>query len=154
MKTLIDEKKHLLDGVTACAHIRRGSYTKEIAQGHDPEYYYCSDDGLDLFEKAISIEKGKVYLATDSKDVKKRMKDKFGEKIVTLDTDFACISTRHNADQYGQKELQDVYLDWFLISMCPKVYVTGGRQDLVGFSTFGYTAAIYGNKPFEIIFNP
>jgi len=154
MKTLIDEKKHLLDGVTACAHIRRGSYTKEIAQGHDPEYYYCSDDGLDLFEKAISIEKGKVYLATDSKDVKKRMKDKFGEKIVTLDTEFACISTRHNADQYGQKELQDVYLDWFLISMCPKVYVTGGRQDLVGFSTFGYTAAIYGNKPFEIIFNP
>jgi len=38
--------------------------------------------------------------------------------------------------------------------MCPKLYLTGGMSDgLVGFSTYAYIAAIYGNKNFEIVFN-
>ena len=153
MKKMIDDHSHLLDRVSACVHIRRGSYSSDIAQGHEPHYYYCSDAGLAKFESIIEKETGQVYLASDSVDVKNHMKDIFGEKIVTLDTKFACMSTVHNADQYGLKELQDIYLEWFLISMCPKVYLTGGRTDLVGFSTYGYSAAIYGAKPFEIIFN-
>ena len=154
MKSMLNDRVHLLDGVSACVHIRRGSYSKEgIAQGHDPEYYYCSDSGLAKFEDIIRNEPGRIYLASDSAEVKQNMKNKFGNKIVTLDTSFACISTRHDADQYERKALQDIYLEWFLISMCPKVYVTGGRTDFVGFSTFGYSAAIYGAKPFGIVFN-
>lgn len=154
MKSMILEHAGLLNGVSACVHIRRGSYSKEgIAQGHNPEYYYCSDSGLAKFENIIRDEPGRVYVASDSSEVKKFMKEQFGDKIVTLDTQFACMSTRHNPDQYHTKSLQSLYLEWFLMSMCPKVYVTGGRTDFVGFSTFGYTAAIYGAAPFHMVFN-
>ena len=37
--------------------------------------------------------------------------------------------------------------------MCPKLYLTGGRGDMIGFSTYAYMASIYGEKPFEITFN-
>ena len=70
-----------------------------------------------------------------------------------IETKFACTAIQTGTNTQSLKTLQDVYLEWFLISMCPKVYLTGGRTDLVGFSTYGYTAAIYGSKPFEIIFN-
>jgi len=50
-------------------------------------------------------------------------------------------------------EYHSIYLKFFLLSKCPKLYLTGGRGDMVGFSTYGYMAAVYGNKPFEIVFN-
>jgi hypothetical protein len=33
------------------------------------------------------------------------------------------------------------------------LYITGGSKDFVGFSTFSYTAGVYGNKPIFPIFN-
>ena len=39
------------------------------------------------------------------------------------------------------------------MSKCPRLFITGGNKDLVGFSTYAYMAAIYGNKQFNMIFN-
>jgi hypothetical protein len=159
MTEMIEKHKHLLEGVSTSVHIRRGSYSKDSTQHKggkslEPEYYHASDEALLIFEKIIENEKGKVYVASDSREVKQTITSKFGNKIRTIDTAFACTAFQDGTNTQTIKTLQDVYLEWFLISMCPKVYVTGGRRDLVGFSTFGYTAAIYGKKPFEIIFNP
>lgn len=153
MENLINQNLHILDGVSACVHIRRGSYDSKISQGTEQIYYYCSESGLAKFEKVIENERGRVYLATDSNEIKEKLKSRFGNKIVTLDTEFACISKSHGPEKYNIKSLQSIFLEWFMISMCPVVYVTGGRTDMVGFSTYGYSAAIYGNKPFQIIFN-
>ena len=46
-----------------------------------------------------------------------------------------------------------MFLKFFLFSKCPQLFLTGGNTDLVGFSTYAYIAAIYGNKPFNLIFN-
>ena len=158
MKKMIDDHKHLLDGVSACVHIRRGSYSKDSIQLADARhreeiFYHCSDGAVDLFEKKIEREYGKVYVASDSNEIKQRLFSKFGDKLRMIETKFACTAIQTGTNTQSLKTLQDVYLEWFLISMCPKVYLTGGRTDLVGFSTYGYTAAIYGNKPFEIVFN-
>ena len=45
------------------------------------------------------------------------------------------------------------YVEWFLLSMCPEVCITAGNQDLSDFSTFGYSAAMYGLKQIKLIFN-
>ena len=56
----------------------------------------------------------------------------------------------------GEKKYTDyhnIYLLFFLMSKCPRLFITGGNKDLVGFSTYAYMAAIYGNKQFNMIFN-
>ena len=159
MKKMIDDHIHLLDGVTACVHIRRGSYSKDSTQLDDDRrlekpYYHCSDEAVNIFVKIIEREDGKVYVASDSNEIKHRLFSKFGDKLRMIETEFACTAIQTGTNTQTMKTLQDVYLEWFLIGMCPMVYLTGGRKDLVGFSTYGYTAAVYGNKPFEIVFNP
>jgi hypothetical protein len=156
---MIEAHKHLLEGVTACVHIRRGTYSKDSVQFgvdrcHEESFYHCSDGAVELFEQAIEKETGKVYIASDSNEIKQRLLAKFGDKLRMIETEFACTSTQPGTNTQNTKTLQDVYLEWFLMSMCPKLYLTGGRTDFVGFSTYGYTAAIYGAKPFNLIFNP
>ena len=51
------------------------------------------------------------------------------------------------------EDYQNSFLKFFILSMCPKLYLTGGRGDMIGFSTYAYMASIYGEKPFEITFN-
>lgn len=156
MQVMIQQHMHLLDGVSACVHIRRGSYSLDSTQlkgehGKNPQLYHCSDKCLENFEKIIEDENGKVYVASDSNEVKQRLVSKFGNKLCMIDTKFACTAVQDSTDTQTVKTLQDVYLEWFLMSMCPKLYLTGGDNNFVGFSTYGYTAAVYGQKPFKIL---
>ena len=79
--------------------------------------------------------------------------NEFGYKIITIDTHFTMGTSQ---DRDGEKKYTDyhnIYLLFFLLSKCPRLFITGGNKDLVGFSTYAYMAAIYGNKPFNMIFN-
>jgi hypothetical protein len=158
MESVINQHVHLLDGVTAAVHIRRGSHSKDSTQfttGTDKSFFHCSDEGLAKFERVIQQLAGKVYLASDSKELKASLKQKYGDKIRMLDTEFAITAHQDAADTQTVKNLQDAYLEWFLLSLCPMVFITGGQepQDLTGFSTYSYTAAVYGKKPYHLIFN-
>ena len=158
MESLINKHMHLLDGVAAAVHIRRGSHSEDSKQFKDVSnetFFHCSDSGLAKFERIIQQTQGKVYLASDSKDLKLRLKQKYGDKLSMLDTEFAITAHQNATETQTTKNLQDAYLEWFLLSLCPVVFVTGGRQpdDLTGFSTYSYTAALYGKKPFHLIFN-
>jgi hypothetical protein len=156
MRELINKHRQLLEGVTAAVHIRRGSHSKDSTQfkdASDKSFFHCSDEGLAKFERVIQQTPGKVYLASDSKEVKTMLKQKYGDKISTLDTEFAITAQQDASTTQSVKNLQDAYLEWFLLSMCPFLYITGGERDLTGFSTYSYTAALYGKKPYDLIFN-
>ena len=159
MQALIQSQMHVLEGVTCGLNIRRGSYSKDSTMYNDERaltsnHYFCSDTGLAKFKKVIENAPGKVYITSDSPSTKNEIRALFGPKVVMHETQYAHTAPQTLwAENQTVKNLQDVYLVWFILSMCPKVYVTGGTPDLVGFSTYGYTAAIYGAKPFEIIFN-
>jgi hypothetical protein len=159
LRGLIEAEKHVLEGVSCAVNIRRGSYSPDSTMYCDDRaktsnHYFCSDSGLEKFKDVIRQAPGKVYVTSDSPSTKKDLKTLFGDKVVMHETQYAHTAPQTLwAENQTIKNLQDVYLIWFLLSMCPVIFVTGGRSDLVGFSTYGYAAAIYGSKPFQIIFN-
>jgi hypothetical protein len=155
MKTLISQHIYLLDGVTAAIHIRRGAFSSDSTQSKEvnPTHFHCSEQGLLKFESIIQKTAGRIYLASDSRQLKTQLKQKYGDKLTMLDTDFAVTAKQDDTTTQTVKNLQDVYLEWFLLSMCPLIYITGGNNDLIGFSTYSYTAALYGKKKFDVVFN-
>ena len=156
LQELTKQHMHLLDGVTLGVNIRRGNYSEDSVQlsgTTEKKFFFCSDSGLAKFVQAIDDAAGRVYVTSDSPSTKQFLKNKFGEKVTMVDTVFAHTAEQTDPSSQTVKNLQDVYLVWYLLSLCPKVLCTGGTTDLVGFSTFGYMAAVYGSKPMEIIFN-
>jgi len=156
LERLAAEHAHLLEGVTLGVNIRRGNWSADSTQfagSTDPKYYFCSDSGLEKFKNMIRDNEGRVYVTSDSPSTKQHLKDVFGDKVTMLDTVYTHTAEQTDESVHTVKNLQDVYLSWYLLSKCPRVLVTGGRGDFVGFSTFGYMAAIYGSKPFAIVFN-
>jgi len=147
---------HLIDGVTCGINIRRGSYSEDSKQYSDdralaPEHMFCNDKGLEKFKKIISDSPGKVYVSSDSPSTKKELKNIFGDKITMVETEFihTSIDANHSANR-TLKNYRDVYLVWFLLSRCPRVFITAGLTNDVR-STYGLTAALYGRVPFEEI---
>lgn len=153
---LVNKQLHLLEGVVMGVNIRRGAYSADSTQfpdATDRKFFHCSDSGLAKFIKEIEEAPGRVYVSSDSPSTKQMIKDKFGSKVSMVDTAYVHTAEQTDPSNQTTNNLQDVYLVWLLLSMCPKILVTGGTHELVGFSTFGYMAAHYGSKPFKIIFN-
>lgn len=158
MEQLIQEKINILEGVTCGMAIRRGSYCQDSRQynderGDQPSHFFCSESGLNEFKRVIKQVPGKIFITSDSQSTLKNLIEEFGNKLVTIDTIFT-VGAEH--DRMGEKHYTDyhnIYLLFFMLSKCPYLYITGGNTDLVGFSTYAYMAAIYGNVPFTAIFN-
>lgn len=156
MKELLSQNIHLLEGVTAGVNIRRGSYsedTKQCKDGGGPEHYFCSDAGLEKFIEIIRAEPGRVYVASDSPSTKNKLKEIFGDKITMNETEFVHTSDEDYAGKRTVKNFQDVYLVWFLLSMCPKLYITGGKVpgDCTGMTTYGFSAGLYGGSQIMLV---
>lgn len=158
MKKLIDDHVHLLNDVSCGISIRRGSYCEDSRQykddkGGTPNHFFCSEEGLEKFKRIIRSARGKVFVSSDSKSTMADIKKEFGDKIVSIDSEFAMIMDQDNEDKLKSSDYHQTFLKFFLLSKCPVLFLTGGRTDFVGFSTFAYIAAIYGNKPFNAVFN-
>ncbi len=158
MEQMIQNHIHLLKDVSCGVSIRRGSYSEDSRQYQDersdqPGFYHCSDEGLERFRKVIRDAPGKVFISSDSKTTLDDLMQEFGDKLVTLDTTFIIGMSQHSKEEMSIENYQSIYLRFFLFSECPHLFLTGGNPDLVGFSTYAYMAAIYGNKPFSIVFN-
>jgi hypothetical protein len=161
MQLLINKHRHLVDDVVFGVNIRRGSYSDDSRQYKDDEralakdQLFCDDKGLSKFMALINMAPGRVYVSSDSPSTKQNIKDYFGDKVTMLDTEFVHTSDEDYAGKKTKKNLQEVFLVWFLLSMCPMVYITGGvgNNSNDGVSTFGYTAALYGKKHFEAVSN-
>ena len=160
MEKMIQDNLHLLEGVCCGMSIRRGSYSADSRQYKDarsdqPAFYHCSDNGLEKFRKLIKDAPGKIFLSSDSKSTLRNLKEEFGDKLVSIDDDdkFVIGMSQDTDETICVENYHTIYLKFFLFSKCPQLFLTGGNTDLVGFSTYAYIAAIYGNKPFKLIFN-
>jgi len=158
MEKLIRDNAHLMDDVCCGMSIRRGSYSEDSRQYKDerdeqPQFYFCSDEGLKKFKNIIKNAPGKVFLYSDSSSTVEMLIQEYGEKIVNIDQKFVVSMSQNSDGELTLENYHNMFLKFFLFSMCPRLFLTGGTTDMVGFSTYAYIAAIYGNKPFSIVFN-
>jgi hypothetical protein len=158
MEKMIQDNLHLLEGVCYGMSIRRGSYSEDSRQYKDerdeqPQFYFCSDEGLEKFKNIIKNAPGKIFLSSDSLSTTESLVKEYGDKIVNIDKKFVISMSQNSDEELTLEKYHIMFLKFFLFSKCPQLFLTGGNTDLVGFSTYAYIAAIYGNKPFKLIFN-
>lgn len=159
MQQMIQDTLPVLEGVSCGVAIRRGSYCEDSrqykgAQGAEPHFYFCSDQSLEKFKTIIRRAPGKVFVSSDSPSTLKAIVEEFGDKIRTLDTQRFVIGRSQDVEEkLTPSEYHSIYLTFFMFSHCPRLYLTGGNTNLVGFSTYAYMAAVYGAKPYEVVFN-
>jgi hypothetical protein len=108
---------------------------------------FCTDATLEKFHAIVNSSPGDVFLTTDCVEVKKTFKEKYGDKIKIVDAAPTHVHMDAKDDPWVS------ILEFFLLSKCPIVYMTGGNRDMFSFSTFGYMAAVYGNKQWVPVFN-
>jgi len=141
VRELVQKNAH---GCDIGIHIRRGNYgpdSKALDDGtpHEEAAWFCDDTTLQKFIKIIEDAKECVFVATDSMDLRRHLLEKYPYKIR-----MSPISEVTHSRRCDDGDNTGMYLDWFLLSQCKKVYITAGDQNMKGFSTFGYTAAVYG----------
>ena len=157
VQDLINTYKHLVNGVVAGMHIRRGAFSEDSSKmgchGIDKPAYFANDKALQEFKRIVKTQSGKFFVASDSPSIKREFIEEFGDKVCILSIDpvLSYDCTVHCDAPQGDKSTS--YLEWFLLSTCPFLIITGGNNDMTDFSTFGYSAACYGRKPFYLIKN-
>jgi hypothetical protein len=157
MQKLIDQHIDLIKDVKCALHIRRGACQKDSSNmgcHSGKPAYFATETALNRFKDIIKQTDGNVFIASDSRELKEQLRQEFGEKVKYLDTDislsYTCLYHPVDTDEVARR---NCYLEWFLLSMCPEVYVTAGNPDMTDFSTFGYSAAAYGKKPVMMVHN-
>lgn len=156
VQELIEKYKHLVDGVVAGMHIRRGAFSEDSSKMgcHSAVKlaYFANDKALQDFKNIVKKQSGNFFVASDSPSIKKDFVKEFGDKVRILDID-PVLSYDCTVNGAPKGDKSTTYLEWFLLSMCPFLIITGGNNDMTDFSTFGYSAACYGRKPFYLIKN-
>lgn len=105
-------------------HIRRTDHQLAISRSTD-----------DLFDQIISneISSGKcVYVSTDDTAVKKNLKTKYGDKIITYENVVL--------DRKSSSGMQDAVIEMLCLALCEKIYGSYG-------STFSNVASYIYGKP-------
>jgi hypothetical protein len=138
---LVREHSH---GCEVGLHIRRGNYgpdSKSLDDGtpHEDAAWFCDDTALRKFTKIIEDAKARVFVCTDSIQLRDELTHRYPDKVCTSNIKEVIHSrTCDGADKTG------MLVDWFLLSQCKKVYATAK-------STFGYSAAVYGGAQLEFV---
>ena len=144
LKKVID---NLYVPVKAGMHIRRGASAKDsrIVVQKDTDIF-ANDVAINRFIRIYETVTP-LFLASDSPETKKMFPN-----ALTIDTTIAVV--HDECPNAPTNERRNIFVDFFLLSRCPKLYITGGNYpNLPGLSTFGYMAAMYGNVPFSVIEN-
>jgi hypothetical protein len=161
LQEIIDQHPH---GLSVGIHIRRGACSQDSKDigchgkdenGNIKPAYFAKDSAIEKFIKIVEDTPGKIFLASDSKEIKKLFKEQFPDKIITLEHDIVLTykcDTLKNYDVTREQRLA-CYIDWFLLSKCKELYITAGNQDLTDLSTFGYSAGAYGRSNVHFVFN-
>ena len=123
--------------------------------GNTNKPYFASDSAIEKFDEIIKNSNEKIFLASDSKEIKKMFKDKYPDKIVILEHDIAftyeCDILKNH--DIPKETNYACYLDWFLLSKCKTLHISAGTQDMCSLSTFGYSAGVYGRSDIHFVFN-
>jgi len=161
LQELIQKYDH---GLEHGIHIRRGACSKDSenvgCHGRDEngdikKAYFAKDTALEKFIEVVEKTDAKFFLASDSQEIKEMFKERFPDKIVTLEHDIVLTYKCDTLKNYEvtKEQRYACYLDWFLLSKCKHLYVTAGNRDLTDLSTFGYSAGAYGRSNIHFVFN-
>lgn len=147
MQEIIDEYEHLVKGVEFAIQIRRCGLAKNFNE-QTKETNYCTDETLKKFYDIMNRTLGDVYVTSDCQETKQLFKKIWPDRVRILDK-----PSVHTSSDFDTDPLVPI-LEFFLLSKCPFVFCTGGDPKTgMSMSTYGYMAAIYGNKPYSFIFN-
>jgi hypothetical protein len=161
LQELIQKYDH---GLEYGIHIRRGACSNDSENigchgldenGNIKKAYFAKDSALEKFIEIVEKTDAKFFLASDSQEIKKMFKERFPDKIVTLEHDIVLTykcDTLKNYDVTREQRLA-CYIDWFLLSKCKHLYITAGNRDFTDLSTFGYSAGAYGRSNIHFVFN-
>jgi hypothetical protein len=141
MNILIQQYRHLVDGVEFAMQIRMCGLVKDksFCENTPNSDYVIS---LERFYDVMNNTTGNVFVTSDCQHVKKTFKSKWPSRVRILDEQpIHTSSTNGNIDPWVS------YLEFFLLSECPYIFVTGGKL----ISTFGYMAAMYGHRQFSFM---
>jgi len=147
LETLLKQHDHLIKNINAGIHIRRGAASNDSRVVVQKETdVFANEHAMKRFID-VARALNPIFLASDSPETKKLFPD-----AKTLDTTIAVV--HDECPDAPEKDRRNIFVDFFLLSRCPRLYITGGNfPQLPGLSTFGYMAAIYGNIPFEVVSN-
>jgi hypothetical protein len=138
LEEVISDNLHLIKDVECAIAIRTfDKYAGTIAD----------EETLETFERIIKNATKKVFVACDSLAYKLTLDKKYPGKV-----NFLREETVH-INNYTKIDSSTPFLEFFLLSLCPLMYLTGGPPDMTKFSTFGYMASVYGNVDVYPIFN-
>lgn len=147
MQKLIDEYEHIVKGVEFALQIRRCGLAKNFNE-QTKQTNYCTDETLKKFYDIMDRTLGNVYVTSDCYETKQLFKKIWPDRVRILDVPSVHTSCDFDTDPWVP------FLEFFLLSKCPFVYCTGGDTNTgMSISTYGYMAAVYGDKPFSFIFN-
>jgi len=144
MKKVIKDHEHLVAGVAAGLQIRCGGLFPDSKRTVDENNMFANRAAIEKFKSVP----GPVFIASDSPMLKLEF-----PHARTLDTEISVL--HKGAPEASRDHRRNVFLDFFLLSKCPVLYITAGDPDDSGalFSTFGYMAGMYGNCQINLIFN-
>lgn len=163
---LYDHIQHYYELVKNCKagfHCRRGLSAEDSAKfGYFP---FASQKAVDaMVHEALRMDEP-VYFMSDSKSTKEYFTNRV-PKAVVLDLEIGFTADEHSQFHEVGDENHDhkknSYIEWFLLSRMPRIYMTNGGingRNVTEFveegltSTFGYSAALYGNKIPYYVFN-
>jgi hypothetical protein len=66
---------------------------------------------LEKFKRIIRSARGKVFVSSDSKSTMSDIKKEFGEKIVSIDSEFAMIMDQDNEDRLKTSDYHQTFLE-------------------------------------------
>ena len=161
LQELIEKYDH---GLQYGIHIRRGACSRDSEDmgchgrdenGEIKKAFFAKDTALEKLIEVVEKTNAKFFLASDSQEVKDLFREKFPDKIVTLEHDIVLTYKCDTLKNYEvtREQRYACYLDWFLLSKCKHLYITAGNQDLTDLSTFGYSAGAYGRSNIHFVFN-
>lgn len=146
LQKVIDENIHLVKNVKAGLHIRRGASATDSRKIVERDEDLFADESAIAKFRMVSEVFNPYFLASDSPETKKLF-----PTARTLDTTISVVHDR--CPEASTNDRRNIFLDFFLLSMCPVVFCTSGSNtpNSPGLSTFGYMAAIYGGHEFRFV---
>ncbi len=148
LEQILKKYEHLVEGVTCGIQIRRCGLSKTLNEV-TPDTSFCTDETLEIFHKIVEESPGPVFVTSDCHSTKHEFVNRWKDKVRILDevpTHTSCVN--EDSDPWV------AFTEFFLLSRCPFVFVTGGETEhYCHMSTFGYMAAVYGGKLYKFIFN-
>ena len=159
----IDKNFEKVKDCVAGFHIRRGTRCEDSSNfAYHP---FASQEAVEAMIAEANRLDAPVLVMSDSMSTKQYFMSKV-PKAISLELPIGFTACEHSqkvevADEDHQLKMNS-FVEWFVLSMMPKVYMTNGGVFGVNMpvynqegitSTFGYSAALYGGKIPHYVFN-